>query len=428
MFNWAYKPFERELSLERWLRTLFNVPDTVDTAQGLRESIANAMSGSEGWIARQRVDNLSEEEIEDRYRPDRIYDPWDSSPADDQRSTPPLPQTGSNAPARAQSGTAAVGASVASLSVAFERIAREIEAMKPPPGVMGVKEARKRFGVATSVAALPRLQYPTWRDGQLVHLALQEAYRAQFPGRQVVMDRRCYRGSFDAGFRLSDLLRSLTRRGVAPDNEYTALDLAMRHIAGAALRADIVDVTKGLMYEIKSRRGAPAGVLQLWGYLASYNTVAHLMKLRPMHEGTEWRPSRRMLAIPLPRNRVAIPFTVPQLPGLVLYDVFDRPRRTRRERQRAEAEERMREAQRVLNSLFTVAVVLAGFIVLALLIPPLWAGFGPLLSSLTAGTAVGGSAAFGATAAAASLAFTLADVGEAAATGSTAEGLGGGTL
>jgi hypothetical protein len=353
---------DRTMTLEAWFRMTFDIGQPVASAAELRGLIVHRMDGSQVFEAMRAVAQLTQEEREDRYTPDTESDP----------------SVGSGFPLGIDDVIAALDAFKSSAPATLSAAGVPV-VIRGPPRLAPPRPTYQRnpalvfqqFLAAGREALLapPGSMRPSAADGQIVHLAVQEAYRAQHPGHLVCADRRVYAASRGAGMRLGRLARGQTI--------YTALDLAQRSIRGAALRADIVDFTPGVMamYEIKPRAQAARGVVQLWAYIWAFNMLTELMGLGEgfMGPGTHWNLGAPAFIVPLPGGRFAVPFTRPGMPGLILYDVFRRPQRRRaRRRQESRAQQPQRswvlDPQAALEAL-ALALLIAILIAVLILAP-----------------------------------------------------------
>jgi hypothetical protein len=187
------------------------------------------------------------------------------------------------------------------------------------------------------------------RIGVEVHRLVTEQYVKDHTASLVVADRVVYAEGKRVGT-LSKILSGRNKLPKAYDNGYTLqqlrfLDHSLRGGQQIFKRSDITDLTNKTVYEVKPRLGAPGAVVQLWEYLAGYNVSAQFIpdgqsvrrEQRKAHpyvpgqacenphviaEGT-WKPTPDTFAPLLTRRgAVARVFTEPELPGLLLYDLY----------------------------------------------------------------------------------------------------------
>lgn len=166
---------------------------------------------------------------------------------------------------------------------------------------------------ASALRALP------WLIGRLVHARIMAAYRAEYPANETCCDGRVF---FTDGS--SKQLSELAQRD--PNSVYGGLNYCL-----AGQRVDIIDLRRGEMWEIKPASMASAALLQLWGYLDNYEVArveAHYFGEPPLpvfRPGDRGRLSARVtrpftLALRGGYSIVITPFTVSELPGLILYE------------------------------------------------------------------------------------------------------------
>jgi hypothetical protein len=193
--------------------------------------------------------------------------------------------------------------------------------------------------VADIAVAFPGIR-STANVGVAVHRVAQERYRNSYaPPNLVVADRRVYGGFPEqfTGQRLSEVNRRNYRLGCC----YFAW---LNENAGGKrqwvsnFRGDITDLGRMNQWEIKPFSEAPAGVLQEIWYRVAYNFIASswadenpLLQglLGTLLPGGAWEYSLCLPPIDVTKElgipAVAIPMTIPALPGLVLYAVFSGP-------------------------------------------------------------------------------------------------------
>jgi hypothetical protein len=172
---------------------------------------------------------------------------------------------------------------------------------------------RLTFAAGVAAAPVPGSIPSDMNIGKLVHLRVQEDYRLSHPRNLVVAERAVYQASART---------TIGRLAKGGDRRFAVLEFALGTALRSRLRPDIIDFTLGEIYEIKPRRQAALGVVQLAGYVAAYNAAIGSLGLPPLREGTSWIPLR---TYPVPPDKVAVTFMVPGLPGLILYDVFRLP-------------------------------------------------------------------------------------------------------
>lgn len=205
----------------------------------------------------------------------------------------------------------------------------------------GLSCGRQQFDVANALA-----RYLGWR----VHTVIQDRYRRAFIANRVSLDNRVHTvgGS-----------EQLSRLAAAhPRGDYATLNYAL-----AGTRADIIDLTRREMWEIKPAALASEAVLQLWAYLDNHEVarvfdslVEDGQSMAPLVAGDPMALPKSVLepfTVKLRGLRVPLaihPYTVSRLPGLILYTVgFD----NRNGRQAAAAAMALGRSQ--MNELLVVA-------------------------------------------------------------------------
>jgi hypothetical protein len=96
--------------------------------------------------------------------------------------------------------------------------------------------------------------------GRRVHGVIQAKYRKAYAGNRISLDNRVY--TLAASERLSLLAER------QPRSDFGALNFAL-----AGTRADVIDLTRREMWEIKPAALAASAVLQLWAYLDNYEVA-----------------------------------------------------------------------------------------------------------------------------------------------------------
>ena len=163
--------------------------------------------------------------------------------------------------------------------------------------------------------------------GRSVHYRIMAAYRSVHRGDRISCDNRVF---FPDGS--SQPLSELA--AAEPRGEYGALNWCL-----AGQRADIINLDRGEMWEIKPASLCSSALMQLWGYLDNYE-VARVYAyydgdgvLPPIRPGMPARlPDDVLRPFPLRLSRDTVltitPFTLSDLPGLILYDLeVSKPRR-----------------------------------------------------------------------------------------------------
>lgn len=176
----------------------------------------------------------------------------------------------------------------------------------------GLSCRRERGDRATALA-----RYLGWR----VHTVIQQRYQKARLGNRVSLDNRVYT------LGRSEQLARLAQTN--PRSEYGTL-----HFALAGTRADIIDLTRREVWEIKPAALASEAVLQLWAYIDNHETarvfdllVEDGAVVPPLDVGDpstlppsvleEFTINLRGVKVPLAIQ----PYTVNRLPGLILYTV-----------------------------------------------------------------------------------------------------------
>lgn len=221
------------------------------------------------------------------------------------------------------------------------------------PSLEDIEQRLRIAGVAA--VAPPPLTPPGWiavpptkEDGRDVHRAIQDLYLGQHESNLVVADRVVYLDGQRLGT-LAEVTRGEVETGHPDDdNRLELLDAALRFVPRSFERSDITDMTERTIYEVKPRASAPWAVVQMWAYQAGYNAAAQELPYvgKPsrrhrrgpvrydpnvrcpnpelLQEG-RWLPIPPQVMLPprpgMPR-RMAVFFSVPGLPGLLLYDLF----------------------------------------------------------------------------------------------------------
>lgn len=163
---------------------------------------------------------------------------------------------------------------------------------------------------------------PTRWDGIAVHKVIQADYVAKRPGSWVVMERSVFGPGGSKFGTISEILQggvSGLTKGIGRDLE----NLEFSTIVGltARLRPDICDFRPptGQVYEIKPRAGARWALAQVEGYCYWYNNLARDPGTTVLKTGNTYVPPRIFLA---GKDKLAHTFVVPELPGLLLYDLY----------------------------------------------------------------------------------------------------------
>jgi hypothetical protein len=178
------------------------------------------------------------------------------------------------------------------------------------------------------------------RAGGHVHRVLEERYRKEYaPPHLVVTDRLVYGGSpaayngeqlsgvYERDFRLACVYTAWIDPNYGGKRQWTS-----------AFRGDITDFDGMAQWEVKPIGDAVAGVLQETWYRLAYNAVADTWarenpqlagRLGFLLPGGTWSHSLLMPPIDVTKDfgfaAVAVPMTVPDLSGLILYTVFSGP-------------------------------------------------------------------------------------------------------
>ena len=212
-----------------------------------------------------------------------------------------------------------------------------------------------RLRIAEKVALAPAPSMPlvksipsNTRIGVEVHRLVTEQYVKNHTSSLIVADRAVYAEGKRVGT-LSAILSGRHKLPKAYDNGYTMqqlrfLDHSLRGGQKIFKRADITDLTEKTVYEVKPRLGASGAVVQLWEYLAGYNMSAQFIpdgqsvrreqrKAYPYAPGEacknphvivegSWKPAPDTFELRGRPGAIAVVFTEPELPGLLLYDVY----------------------------------------------------------------------------------------------------------
>jgi hypothetical protein len=213
---------------------------------------------------------------------------------------------------------------------------------------------RLRIAEKVALASAPPMSPPfrsitsNSRIGVEVHRLVTEQYVKDHTDSLIVADRVVYAEGKRVGT-LSAILSGRNKLPKAYDNGYTMqqlrfLDHSLRGGQKIFKRADITDLTEKTVYEVKPRLGASGAVVQLWEYLAGYNMSAQFIpddqsvrreqrKAYPYAPGQEcknphviaegtWKPAPETFVLSSRPGAIAVVFTEPELPGLLLYDVY----------------------------------------------------------------------------------------------------------
>ncbi len=204
-------------------------------------------------------------------------------------------------------------------------------------GSVGAKEmmtlpARLVIGQAIQAAALltPGVRSQAGL-GQKVHKRLQEEYLLHTAGLETVVDRLVFGPKFavypSAGKSLSEAA-AVSGRPVL-----IAMQLAwLTKTFDSYLRADVTSITLRQNWEIKPVGSTVSGILQEAWYRCSFNWVAKMLKqenpafetdLQELEPGGSWPPPViTKIVLPAPsgaQGQLIVPFSLPLLPGLILY-------------------------------------------------------------------------------------------------------------
>lgn len=205
------------------------------------------------------------------------------------------------------------------------------------------------------------------RIGIDVHELVRDRYVTAHRGSLVVADRVVYVFGFDIGT-LAPYANGQQQMPPGFRNPYTRqqlqyLNFSLRGGDRRFQRTDITDLTDKTVYEVKPRSRAPQGVLQLWSYLAGYNVGAQYIPdgvteprlgraAYPYVQGFprnphvisegDWRPEPSVFPIRVSKDTIAAVATYPQLPGLLLYDLYERVREAEQEEARDAVVDRFR--------------------------------------------------------------------------------------
>jgi hypothetical protein len=325
-----------EMSFGAWLRKVFGVPANIKTRDSFREFIVRVLTGTVVIELLKAVEALTPEEKNTRY-------------------------TSDDSPSPAAAAIPFVLRNFEQVKNAVQLLCGQRTEVVRRPSAKGSLQPsggpsieapdwklwHARY-IAAQAVARPIPRFPeikaTAADGRRVHFVLQEQYRRLFrPFNETVFERRVYRrGPLDQGQLLSQLALE------QPTSKYAVLHNALANYDGdARLRTDVTDFSVHEMYEIKPRTGAHTAVLQVWHYINLYNCTAERFHVNPiMGPGVSWLPQHSLRTIPLGRwgrsLKYAIPYTIPGLPGLILYSVYVTPNE-------AEQEQARRVAQRAIE-------------------------------------------------------------------------------
>ncbi|HET7463066.1 MAG TPA: hypothetical protein VFJ82_17570 [Longimicrobium sp.] len=212
------------------------------------------------------------------------------------------------------------------------------------PCTPGWDVIRQRLQTAFLVETTPApvipglVSIPSWGLlGMQIHQRVQDIYFTTHPGNVVVADRTVRSGG--RSYELSQFSEHLPRPLIdhETDDRLRILDESLRFAPRSLLRADIVDMTANRVFELKPRSWAQAAVVQVWHYQACFNLAMGAMagKTAPV---APYAPGRcdtpgalleghwPLEPITLPLNPtgslIAVVFHDPELPGVILYDVY----------------------------------------------------------------------------------------------------------
>lgn len=214
-----------------------------------------------------------------------------------------------------------------------QSVVRAIQAF----GAIGAREmmtlpARLLIGQAVEAAALltPGVRSQAGL-GQNVHKRLQSGYLLGTAGLETVVDRRVYGPGYGVtpgtGIPLSEAAAASGRP------VFSAMQMAwVTRNFDSYVRADVTSITLRQNWEIKPVGSTVQGVLQDAWYRCSFNWVARMLKqenpafetdLQELEPGGSWPPAAlTRIVLPAPsggQGQMVIPFTMPMLPGVVLY-------------------------------------------------------------------------------------------------------------
>jgi hypothetical protein len=168
--------------------------------------------------------------------------------------------------------------------------------------------------------------------GQRIHRRIMAQYREEYRSDEVSCDNRVF---FRDG--TSERLSALAKKDIL--SVYGGLNYCL-----AGQKCDIINLDRGEIWEIKPAGLASAALLQLWGYLDNYEVarvLAHYRRepaLPPLRAGRNL-PARVTRPFPLQVDPsltlLVTPFTIPWLPGLILYTVRPKTRRSKADRAKA---------------------------------------------------------------------------------------------
>lgn len=177
--------------------------------------------------------------------------------------------------------------------------------------------------------------------GADVHTRIQKSYLSASPLQVVVVDRRVFGPGYPAF--VADIAEGLVLADAARVPGPHSICFATMYLAwvtknwDSRLRADLTDLTLRANWEIKPVLGAVAGVIQEAWYRCSFNWLAGVLAnerpelaadLAPLQPGG--MPNCSLLRFAPPNSGSAepslvVPFTLPVLPGLILYAVVSGP-------------------------------------------------------------------------------------------------------
>lgn len=214
-----------------------------------------------------------------------------------------------------------------------QSVVRAIQAF----GAIGAREmmtlpARLLIGQTVEAAALltPGVRSQAGL-GQNVHKRLQDGYLLGTAGLETVVDRRVYGPGYGVTPGAGMTLSEAAARSVRP--VFTAMQMAwVTRNFDSYVRADVTSITLRQNWEIKPVASTVQGILQEAWYRCSFNWVARTLKqenpafetdLQELEPGGSWPPSAMTrIVLPAPsggQGQLVIPFTMPTLPGMVLY-------------------------------------------------------------------------------------------------------------
>lgn len=160
-----------------------------------------------------------------------------------------------------------------------------------------------------------------WVVGSLVHQRIMERYVKAFPNDEIVLDGRIQAHGLTPSEPLSE--RALRQ----PLTVFGALNYCL-----AGGRCDIINITKGHIWEIKPGGLAAKAVGQIWGYIDNFEVARQMLRYdgqpqpHPLIAGPtpvkEALPDSVLEEFHLELGAVTLlirPYTVPGLDGLILY-------------------------------------------------------------------------------------------------------------